>query len=220
MHHAPLRVVPARSGAALYLLGLGALLWLSAVAPRAARAEELPSRHNLVFSAERLFGFYIDNVTVERNGRDDTTHNTLLGLGWSVSPTPLSFPRLGIDYLLNHGLTLGGNIGFVSATTEGATVTGFLVGARIGYAVRLGHSVTLWPRGGVTYAALEPEGTAAGSKTFALAFDVPFAIAPAEGFAFLLGPTLDLGIAGERGGLDASELLFGLMIGLCGWTGL
>ena len=217
MHPAPPRAVTPRLGASLLALSV---LVCCALSARAAHAEELPSRQNLVFSAERLFGFYIDNVTRELNGVDDTTHHTVLGLGWSASPTPLSLPRLGIDYFINNGLTLGGNIGFVSATTDGNTVTGFLIGARVGYAVRLGHSVTLWPRGGISYTALEPEGNQAGSKMFALSFDVPFAIAPTEGFAFLLGPTLDLGIAGERGDVDASELLFGLIIGLCGWTGL
>ena len=196
---------------------VAAATWLSS---SYVQAEELVSRQNLVFSAERMFGFYIDNVTVDVGGRDTTTHYTVLGLGWSASPTPLSAPRLGIDYFIGNGLTLGGNIGFVSATSEGFTTTGFLVGARVGYAVRLGHSVTLWPRGGLGFAFLEPEGSARGSKTFALSFDVPFAFSPTEGFAFLLGPTLDLGIVGERGDNDASELLFGLMIGLCGWTGL
>jgi hypothetical protein len=78
----------------------------------------------------------------------------------------------------------------------------------------------LWPRGGIAYSSLEPEGNVPGTKVFALSFEVPFAFAPTEGFAFLVGPTLDLGIAGKRGDADASELLFGLMIGLCGWTGL
>jgi len=217
MHHAPPRVVPRRSAASFCTLLLTCLVWLSA---SEARAEELVSRQNLVFSAERLFGFFIDNVTVERNGRDDTTHHTVFGVGWSDSPTLLSTPRLGIDYFLGPGLTLGGNLGFVSATTAGLTTIGVLLGARVGYALRLGHSVTLWPRGGLTFVSAEPEGAISGDKMFALAFDVPFAFSPAEGFAFLVGPTLDLGVAGERGELDSSELLFGLMIGLCGWTGL
>lgn len=186
-----------------------------------AHAEELASRQNLVFSAERMFGFYLDNVTVDISGRDSvTTHHTVLGLGWTNPVTPLSAPRLGIDYFIGSGLTLGGNVGFVSATSAGITSTGVLLGARVGYAVRLGHSVTLWPRGGLTFALLDSEGSAPDVKTFALSFDVPLAIALTEGFAFLLGPTLDLGIVGERGDSDASELLFGLMIGLCGWTGL
>ena len=217
MHHAPPRVVARRFGSTLCALALTSVTWLYAAG---AHAEELAERRNLVLSAERLFGFYINNVTVELNGRDDTTHQTVLGCGWSAASTALSTPRLGIDYLINDGLTLGGNIGFVSATRDGITSTGFLIGARIGYAVRLRHAVTLWPRGGLTYASVEPEGNARGLKTFALSFDVPFALSPTEGFAILLGPTLDLGVAGERGDLDASELLFGLMIGLCGWTGL
>jgi hypothetical protein len=217
--HDALRVVSRRC-----LRGTLSALALTVVSLSAAgaHAEELASRQNLVFSAERLFGLYINNVTVDEGGRDNTTHHTLLGLGWSAAPnvSALTFPRLGIDYFIGSGLTLGGNVGVVSATTEGVTTTGLLLGARVGYAVRLGHSVTLWPRGGLAFALLEPEGAARGLKTFALSFDVPFAFAPTEGFAFLLGPTLDLGIVGERGDNDASELLFGLMIGLCGWTGL
>ena len=49
---------------------------------------------------------------------------------------------------------------------------------------------------------------------------MPFAFALTEGFAISVGPTLDLGFAGKRIGADYSELLFGVMIGLSGWTGL
>jgi hypothetical protein len=201
------------------------LFWLCCVAglaasPRSASAEELGTRQNLVFSAERLFGFYIDNETREANGRKYTTDRTVIGLGWSSPTSPLTLPRLGIDYFISSAFTLGGNVGFSSVTTDDNTATSFLIGLRAGYALRLGHSVSLWPRAGFTYTSTDFENTSADTYTFALSVDAPFTFALTEGFAFMIGPMLDVGFLAERGDQDASQIIFGLSIGLTGWTNL
>lgn len=202
------------------VLALWTALWL-ALDPARAKAEELGARGNLVFSAERLFGVYFKHEVVEQpNGNDDKDSGTLFGLGWSFPTSTLALPRLGIDYFLTNAFTLGGNIGFFSTTLDDNTTTGFLLTFRAGYALRLGHSVSLWPRGGFTYTTYSYERTNADFYTFALTIDAPFVFALTEGFAFTAGPVLDLGFLAERADRDATETVFGLMIGLAGWTNL
>lgn len=185
-----------------------------------ARAEELTSHGNLVISGERLFGFYLDNVTREVGGRDDTVHHTVIGLGWAAPAGMLATPRLGIDYLLTDNFSLGGNIGFISHSVAGRTETAFMLDFRAGYALRLGHVVTLWPRAGLGFGFASVENAPDDSHMFTFSVDVPLAFALTEGFAITAGPVLDIGFAGKDVGRDASELLFGVMIGLSGWTGL
>lgn len=199
------------------LLALG----FFALAPASANAEELTSQGNLVFSAERFFGFSFDHQTVEFANTDAETDTTSFSLGWGSPVSALIIPRLGIDYFISRNFTLGGNIGFfVNSPDGGGTTTGFLLGARVGYALRLGHVVSLWPRAGFTYASIGTSGDSADTYTFALTLDAPFAFALTEGFAFTLGPMLDLGFLAERGDRDASEVVFGIMFGLTGWTNL
>lgn len=199
----------------LALVGFG---WLALV-PH-AHAEELGTRQNLVFSAERLFGFQLSKETIEVNGRDITTDQTVIGIGWSAPASAFMVPRLGIDYFISSAFTLGGNVGFASRSIEDATATAFLLGLRVGYAVRLGHSVSIWPRGGFSYSSINYDNNGSDEYTFALTFDVPFSFALTEGFAFTIGPCVDIGFIAERGDRDASEIGFGLMVGLAGWTNL
>jgi hypothetical protein len=195
-------------------------LWL-AVAPSSAQAEELSTRGNLVFSAERLFGVYFDHESVDLpTGRTEKRDQTVIGLGWTAPVNMLTIPRLGIDYFITRNFTLGGNIGLFSSSTNDITSTGLLLAFRAGYALRLGHAVSLWPRGGFSYTSVSVESRSADSYTFALTLDVPFYFALTEGFALTLGPSLDLGFLAERLDQDANETVFGLMFGLAGWTNL
>jgi hypothetical protein len=185
-----------------------------------ARAQSLSMRQNLVFSAERLFGFYLDDRSLDRGGRDDTSHHTVIGVGWQNSPSLLAIPRLGIDYFVSDAFSLGGNLGFASRTDDGHTTVSLLLAARVGYALRLGHSVCFWPRGGLSYAASDVEGDPYDSHVLALTLDAPFSLALTDGFAFLIGPVLELGFLAKTVGRHANEIMFGLMVGLVGWTGL
>jgi|GEM_PF-2471721 hypothetical protein len=200
-------------------------LWFAL--PTRASAEELTSRGNLVFSADRLFGLYFAHESIEVTSNTSVeTDRSSIGFGWSVPAgnSLLTIPRLGVDYFLTHGFTLGGNIGIWSGNfnddDDDRSLTAFLVAARVGYALRLSHVVSLWPRGGFTYSTLSYEGSEADFYTFALTVEAPFVFAITEGFAFTAGPNLDLGFLGERASRDASETVFGLMVGLSGWTNL
>jgi hypothetical protein len=187
-----------------------------------ARAEEIGAKHNLVISAERLFGVYIDNQSVDRGAAPNAVDDhTVFGLGWGPAPSTLTIPRVGIDYFLTEALTLGGNFGFFSHNidnggNQSTTITAVLFGARVGYALRLGHAVSFWPRAGLTYTTVSGGDT----HVLALTIDAPFTFSPSEGFAILVGPVLELGLIGKERGANYSEVLFGLMVGLAGWTGL
>lgn len=204
------------------LLSVLFALWLAV--PTRAHAEELGSRGNLVFSADRLFGLYFHHESIETSPNTNVEADTTsIGLGWSVpgSNTMLTYPRLGIDYFLTRAFTLGGSIGFWTGSTEDqATRTYFLLAARVGYALRLSHSVSFWPRAGFTYTTVSVEDSNLDNYTFAVTIEAPFVFAITEGFAFTVGPNLDLGFLAERASRDASETLFGLMVGLSGWTNL
>ena len=204
------------------LLVLCAALWLG-LNPARAQAEELGTRGNLVFSAERLFGVYFDHASIELPGdRTEKSDQTVIGLGWSPSATSMMTmtPRVGIDYFLTSRFTLGGNIGFWSASRDDITTTAVLFALRVGYALRLGHAVSLWPRGGFSYSTVSVENSSLDTYTFALALEAPFCFALTEGFALTVGPTFDIGFLAERADRDASETAFGLMFGLTGWTNL
>ena len=204
------------------LLGILAALWL--LAPTHARAEELGTRGNLVFSADRLFGLYFVHESIEITANTSVERDrSSIGFGWTapIGGSMLTIPRLGIDYFLTHGFTLGGSIGVWSGDfNDELTQTAFLLAARAGYALRLGHVVSFWPRAGFTYTTLSRENSSADHYTFALTVEAPFVFAITEGFAFTLGPNLDLGFLAERDSRDATETVFGLMAGLSGWTNL
>jgi hypothetical protein len=215
--------VPLAGRSPAVLLSVLVALWLAV--PTRASAEELTSRGNLVFSADRLFGLYFIHESVEVT--DNTTAKvdaTSIGLGWSipVGRSYLTMPRIGIDYFLTHGFTLGGGVGIWSGSDDDddISLTAFLLAARVGYALRLGHVVSFWPRGGFTYTTLSIEDSTADNYTFALTVEAPFVFAITEGFALTLGPNLDLGFLAERSSRDASATVFGVMAGLSGWTNL
>ena len=215
--------VPLAGRSPAVLLSVLVALWLAV--PARASAEELTSRGNLVFSADRLFGLYFVHESVEvTNNTTAKLDATSIGLGWSipVGRSYLTMPRIGIDYFLTHGFTLGGGIGIWSGSDgdDSGSLTAFLLAARVGYALRLGHVVSFWPRGGFTYTTLSIEDSTADFYTFALTVEAPFVFAITEGFAFTLGPNLDLGFLAERASRDASATVFGVMAGLSGWTNL
>jgi hypothetical protein len=193
---------------------------ISFARPGPARAEELGNPRNLVFSAERLFGFYLDKQSRDVGGVSLHDDSTVIGLGWGNAVSMLTTPRLGVDYFLTENFTVGGNLGFVSRSGDGPSNVGVLLGARAGYALRLSHAVSFWPLAGLTYAEVSTQNTPGSWNVFALTIDAPFTIAPSEGFAFTAGPVLDLGFTGGQNGPDYSEVLFGLMFGLSGWLGV
>jgi hypothetical protein len=185
-----------------------------------ASAQELGTKGNLAFAAERLFGFYLDKQSFEAGNVDFNEDTTGVGIGWTLTNETalLSLPRLGIDYFIDEHLTVGGSFGLASLSVENRDALGILLAGRVGYALRLTHEISFWPRGGLTFATLNVDGDAGDRTVFGLTIEGMFTLAPSEGWAFLAGPLLDLGFIGSAGDdVDHSEILFGIMLGLTGW---
>lgn len=199
---------------------VAAVLAAGALASSSANAQELGTKGNLAFSAERLFGLYFESRGYEGPGGIDIDQDvTVIGLGWSAGPSDalLRIPRFGIDYFLDEHLTLGGSFGVASVSVENYDVVGIEIAGRVGYALRLSHDIYFWPRGGLTFATLSGDGDV---NVFAITLEGMFSLSPADNWTFLVGPLLDLGFAGEYGDADYHEILFGIMFGLTGWLNI
>jgi hypothetical protein len=145
-------------------------------------------------------------------------------------------PRIGFDYFIIDGLSLGGSLTVLSfgysdpnaRPPDGrGSVTDFLFAPRVGYAYMFGDVVGIWPRGGLAYTHGSNDPDAGGgdsSHYFAFDIDVPLIIAPVKNFAFTVGPVFDITLGGSQTGRlpppeytrDASLVLFGLSAGVVG----
>ena len=182
-----------------------------------AFAQELNGAGHLAFGAERLFGFYLDKQNYDAGPLDRDVDTTSVGIGLTLTESSalLALPRVGVDYFIDEHLTVGGSFGLSSLSVENQDLLGILLAARVGYALRLTHAISFWPRGGLTFASL---GGDADLNVFALTIEGMFTLAPSDGWAVLAGPLLDLGFLGGAGDdVDHSEILFGIMFGLTGW---
>jgi len=189
---------------------------LSTFAAGVASAQPLPQKGAVAIALERGFGFTSTHTEVE--GQDDRDV-TEFGLMWMRSETAFHQPRAAVDFFVTDGLSLGGSLGFYSWGGD-ADRSGLLLYPRVGYAIGLGHSVTLWPRGGLSYFSEETAGGGAEYSQLAISGECQFLLWPSRGFAIMMGPTLDLGVSGEvdfgDGEADFSQRSFGLTFGLLG----
>jgi len=190
-----------------------------------AHGQELGSKGDVVFSAERLMGITGNHQHVEVGGVGSSTDSTAISFGWRRAATPFEIPRLGFDYLVVDHLSIGGSLGYASLDPDpGESQTMFLFAPRIGYLYSFSHVIAIWPRGGFTY-----HSTSAGNdyddKGFALDLECPFTFSPAAHFAFQIGPSFDVDLFGDStrhaGNVDVKNDLtyrsFGLNAGLLGW---
>jgi hypothetical protein len=140
----------------------------------------------------------------------------LLSNPLGATSSSYNFARIAADYFVANGFSLGGNLGYFStsvhtktAATGGSTVeadigstTGYLIGARLGYAAMFNRTIGIWPRGGLSYltiGAKSDSGTdLGGGDRVAGTLDVPLVISPLPHVGFLVGPTLDYGFNGTN----------------------
>lgn len=200
-------------------LRIGTLaLVVTAAAP--ARAE-IASQGTFVISAERLFGLSANKVTTATDNGDVSTSRTDFGLLWGSTTNVYMIPRVGIDYLVIDGLTVGAGLGFfissndagtvngiTSVETSGPTSTRFLIAPRVGWAHGLAGRVGVWLRGGLTYyygsVSSDRTGrngdmtTSFRSTGLGLDLEPALMVALADHFAFTVGPVFDLPLTGSR----------------------
>lgn len=222
-------------------LGIGVATWLAgsaafaqAVAAAAADHGTLGRAGELAISADRLFGFNLvkDKETVTVAGVEQTQTTTytgfsLLGRGIELPASPYSTPRLGVDYFVIDGLSIGGSItymstsgsvkaeaGGTSVSRDGPTFSTFVIAPRVGYALMFNDFFGIWPRGGITYYNVKVEvpitNSATGATTtsttkyngVAFTVEMPLVLSPAPHVAIGLGPTLDVPLSGTTENTD------------------
>jgi hypothetical protein len=181
--------------------------------PAAAQAvENIGTQGQFVIGAERLTGIFWDKETSEGVPDDRTDTSTTIALLAHDSGSPSNVPRLGFDYLVTDGLTIGGSlyVAHISrsssqgdADADGPSTTAFYINPRVGYAYAFDDTFGIWPRGGIAYYSFKqsgpedenPETTRSGPM---LTLEGNFYISPIQHFAITAGPFLDLGLGGTQ----------------------
>lgn len=186
-----------------------------------AQAQSLGHRHDWTLGAERLFGFYALDTTVELPGDDLHRDRSSVGFGYQQPIGLFDVPRLAFDYFVVPNLSIGGSLGFFTFDPDtddddSDEVDGFLFSPRVGYAVPFNEEWGVWPRGGLTYA--DREGGAAVLEQTALSLEVPFYFMPARNVGFTASILFDIGLTGETrvNGVrrDYDEDLLGVAFGI------
>lgn len=211
-----------------------ALTWGILGARGAAADEPFGKAGQFVVSGDRLFG-----VTVSSDKLEEATSSTryttvsLLSSRFGGWTSVFSFPRIGLDYLVIDGLSVGLSLGYAHVSYEqdggsdtsndDSALSSFLVAPRAGYAFMFNDLIGLWPRAGVTYVRTKSRyGSGSNESTSsrtAGTLEVPLVFRPVSHAVFSIGPTVDLGFSGtnetEGGGETSSKATdFGLQAGM------
>jgi len=189
-----------------------------------AWAQEFGSSGTFAISAERVFGFFYEDHEWDAPGPggNGSEEWTTFGFGWGEDHTPYTVPRFAVDYFVIESLSVGGSLTYVHSDRDDDNNNNgdddwgaFLFAPRVGYAIGFADMAGFWPRGGFTYVNHDD-----GSDwdELALTAEAMFWLSPAEGMAFVLGPTLDIGITGEQDpDTDIQNTVVGVSVGLMGW---
>lgn len=173
--------------------------------------------------------------------KDGDTSASLLGVNAAGAViNPYAGPRLGLDFPVVAGLTLGGSIGlsYQSLSTESGgssddigSLTLYALTPRLGYIAPLGESVSLVPRLGVTLmgAKLSPGSASASASVFATALDAelmldtrisgPFRFLSAIGVDRTLSASVTVD-SGSSNSKSSSSDIDGSLTSLHLWLGL
>jgi hypothetical protein len=244
---------------AMALASLAATILLGRTASAQQAAQGMHESGGFIVSAERLFGLSFWSIHNQRDATpgvlgatpvDTTTSGTHISLLYGAAfagvtdgvIVPYTVPRLAFDFLPIESLTLGGSIGFVSATgerkaTDGTTrdsptITAFTIAPRVGYILPLGDIFYFWPRLGLSYYGLSSESQTGGGTDswhgFAINIEPAFVLAPVPHFGISLMPVADIPLSGTETAEDPGppptsrdETLtirnFGLTVGILGY---
>jgi hypothetical protein len=197
----------------------------------------LGNKGQFILSADRLFGLNVwqtksqaDPTPLDMNPGVTKDSGTSIGLLWATDTSAVngenvpvySAPRLGFDYLVIPGLTVGGALGYVHRSASRETTNAnnvsisrdlpsgnaFLLYPRVGYIFDFTPLLSVWARGGFTYYWLKSEVTTtnmAGTVStttklsadgLALTLDPQLVITPIPHVGFCVGPMLDLPLSG------------------------
>ncbi len=182
----------------------------------------------LVLGADRLFGFYMYAFSV--GGYSDATGFVLpeetysgsnLGFLGSGAATPaggdnpginpFAGPRVGIDYFITSGISVGGGVSYASGSYTADTskaegsVSALGLQLRGGYGLAFSPLFGLWPRGGLSLVTMSAKDTPpppnlqteVSYTLYDLTVEVPLVISPLDHFGFSVGPVIDVGLGGK-----------------------
>jgi hypothetical protein len=175
---------------------------------------------HVAISAERLFGF-IHTEESEDGASASANSFNLLSAPSALIGTGYSWPRIGVDVFLAPSISLGIAASYFNVSPSNGSISGFQLAPRFGYAANVNPKLAIWPRGGITYERVYTDAGlgSTGTQSFlALTLEVPFAILVVPRAAILIGPTLDVGLAGSAsvGGVSTDQKFtdFGVQAGL------
>jgi opacity protein-like surface antigen len=229
---------------------LFAVSCMAAVMTSAAMAEAqdsggaFPRQGAFVLGGERLTGLYFYSIKTERTigggplagGKTDVDYSgTEVNLLWGGTAgaysgagiaNPAAIPRLGFDYFVTDLISVGGSLGYSTASGEqkvnGASedlpsYSAFLFNPRVGFGIPISDIVVFWPRVGITYWRFHTESEDVNTKQegtlsgLALTAEGMFVISPVPHFGFGVGPLIDLGLSGTAKG-EATDKRSGLKV--------
>jgi hypothetical protein len=182
-----------------------AALAASLTAGTVASAQTLGRSHDVTLGFERMFGIHWTSWTQDNGPANDTSDSGIdAGFGWDRTGA-YHLPRVAVDFFVIERLSLGGALGFYDHEGDGGD--GFILAPRVGYAIDLSQRWAFWPRGGLSYYS---EGN---YNQVALSAEGQFVFLPQPSWGLMFGPTLDLGLSGERNNDDYREHAMGLTFG-------
>lgn len=155
-------------------------------APREAHALRTTPKGTMALAAERLSGL---SLTFPQQG--DVFFQTQLLTAFNVSS--LQNPRIGFDYFIIDGLSLGGSGGLGYNGAPGNDKVEWAILPRVGYRFGLSSSFDFWPRLGVGIYGVGGEGAAFSTGVISLEAPFIWQVHPAIGIE--LAPALDVALA-------------------------
>jgi hypothetical protein len=165
-----------------------------------------------MFGAERQIAISSDaSLTIQRRSVSGTDGGTT-----SIQLAPAA------DYFVIPNLSVGGFIGFDYVNSGNSDSSRFSIGPRVGYNIAFSDLISIWPKGGFSFAYTSDSQTTGSGSTevttttsnsaFALNLFVPVMFHPVQHFFAGFGPFLDTDLSG-----DAKATSFGGKLTLGGW---
>jgi opacity protein-like surface antigen len=226
------------------MLVLAATLGTSALLANPAAAqgiENIGNQGQFVIGAERLTGLFFDKIHQEEGDAEQDYSYTTISLlgnnGEAPEGSPSNTPRLGFDYLVTDGLSVGGSLFYITRSGEAdgdladgdlASSNLFYFNPRVGYAYAFDDTFAIWPRAGIGWASGKVESGAGDTELSAsslqLTIEGNLVVSPFEHFAIVGGPFIDFGLSGSVEDEDGDEFdqkftSFGLTVGIAGYFG-
>lgn len=204
----------------------------AAAAPSEAAAPAESKTPKVSLALERVGG--IGYARVSATDDDASVSAFTIGVG-GPTVNPFAIPRLGLDFILPSGLTIGGALGFArlsASTTQGSksedigSVFVYTFTPRVGYRIPLSDRVDITPRGGFTFLGASAtlgngkNDDTAGVFAVAVGADAPLAYRLTDSFNLLFGAGLDVTVAATATAGDRSSDIKGSLLSLQGWLGM